>query len=134
VHDPHALLAGLLHDAHEVYVGDVSTPLKQVLGEAWARVERRIECQVRERFGVLRASVQWADQIKAADLIALATERRDLMPPGGPDWAILAGVDPAHWVSLHSRAGLAWDDWRTAWLDAFAVYHGGAEAPWEDAA
>lgn len=126
VHEPEALLAGLLHDAHEVYVGDVSTPLKMLLGDAWTRVERRIEAQVRQRFGVHRASIEWHDQIKTADLIALATERRDLLPPTGPEWDSLQRVQPAHWISLHSRAGLAWDDWRTAWLDAFAVYHGSA--------
>lgn len=32
--------------------------------------------------------------VKAADLVLLATERRDLMPQTGEPWAVLDGVEP----------------------------------------
>jgi hypothetical protein len=43
------------------------------------------------RFG-LEAKLPTA--VKVADLIALATEQRDLMPPHDDEWACLAGIEP----------------------------------------
>ncbi|WNZ80277.1 phosphohydrolase [Pseudomonas sp. P105] len=84
-------LAALLHDATEAYLGDMTRPLKE-----WMPYYRGFEDVIRgrvcERFGleiVLPASV------RQADLIALATERRDLMPPDPATWDCLAGVEPA---------------------------------------
>jgi len=84
VHSEHAL-PGLLHDAAEAYLGDISTPVKALLGPAYADLERRWNLAIGERFGL---GAQLADQhpaIKAADDRALATERRDLMPVN-PGW------------------------------------------------
>lgn len=131
--DPHALLAGLMHDAHEAYVGDMSTPLKQVLGEAWARVEDQIEQRVASRFDTWAASQRWKAEIKRADLIALALERRDLLPPAGPDWGILQGVELPLFYSLNDFEGMEPDDWRGAFLERFAelntARHHGAHDP-----
>lgn len=81
--DGHAgyALDGLLHDASEAYTGDVSKPLKYALEdstEAFADIERRIYRTIAEKFGL-----RWPPpaQVKAADLIALATEKRDFMLP-----------------------------------------------------
>lgn len=131
VYEPAVLLAGLLHDAHEAYTSDLSSPMKQMLGPEWAVVEARAQRQVLRRFRSLRPYLQWHRAIKAADMIALATERRDLLPPSGPAWTALADVQPADWINLNTRAGMAWDDWRQAFLDRFEALHG-AEYPLGD--
>jgi uncharacterized protein len=116
----HAQLAALLHDAHEAYTGDMHSPGKQALGDAWHRWERLHESAVRSAFAIHTAASQYARQIKQADLIALATEKRDLMHPSPHPWLCLAGVQPAA-VRLNTRAQAArgWEDWRDAFLDRF---------------
>jgi hypothetical protein len=126
VRHPGALLAALLHDAHEAYCGDVSTPVKQCIGWAWTDLEQPLENRVLDRFGVLRAARDYASLIKRCDLIALATERRDLLPPGGPEWVSLNGVTPAP-VDLNesSRTGYAWHEWRDLYIERFGELHYG---------
>ncbi len=83
-------LAGLLHDASEAYLGDVVQPLKDLLPEYQA-IEVNF-CQVLGvRFGV---NLQHNDAIRHADLVVLATERRDLMPMDIADWSSIAGITP----------------------------------------
>jgi len=115
---PAALLAGLVHDAHEAYLGDISTPLKQALG-AWKLedIEGPLWHAVQYHFGTTTASRDYASIIKRCDLMALAMERRDLLPPGGPQWALLRDVTACDWVKLNQRAGLDWTDWRQAFID-----------------
>lgn len=87
---PEDAMAGLLHDAAEAFLGDVTMPLKQLLPD-YRALEKRVEAVVFARFGlppVLPPSV------KAADMEALATEDRDLMPPHGDTWPCLRGVAP----------------------------------------
>ena len=119
IRHPAALLAGLMHDAHEAYVGDIATPMKQILGPRWHGMEHRAAQRVQHRFGVLAASVGWRADIKRADLIAQATERRDLMPAAGPDWPSLRGVPCAEGLKLREIDGMDWTDWRDAFIDRF---------------
>lgn len=120
VSSPHALLAGLMHDAHEAYTQDVSSPMKAILGDGWAATEERIAHGVRRRFGIAVASASSRADIRAADLTALSTERAQLLPPGGPDWPVSTSHPPVGWVRLADRAGMDWQDWRQAYLDKFA--------------
>lgn len=76
---PHAQLAALMHDAHECLVGDIASPVKWALGKAWLELENTIALLFRKRYRLLSAHAAHHRQIKQADLIALATERRDLM-------------------------------------------------------
>lgn len=87
---PEDALAGLLHDAAEAFLGDVAKPLKNLLPD-YQELERRIEAVVFARFGlppVLPPSV------KRADLVMLATEKRDLMHNDGQTWQSLGDVQP----------------------------------------
>lgn len=77
---------GLLHDAHEAYVGDVPTPIKRVLGDSWRNLEWAWQCRVLGHFCMVEAYTEHQDVIKHADMVALATEREQLLPEG--DWDI----------------------------------------------
>jgi len=87
---PEDALAGLMHDAAEAFIGDVTKPLKEILPD-YQRVEGRIETAVRIKF---RVPVNMPGSVKEADLVMLATERRDLMPNNNSGWSILRGVKP----------------------------------------
>lgn len=120
IRSPSMLLAALMHDAHEAYTTDVSSPMKQVLGEGWALTEERIAWQVQGRFQIRTASVAARADIKWADLTALSTERAQLLLPSGPDWPVSTSHPGVGWVRLADRAGMGWEDWRQAFLDKFA--------------
>jgi hypothetical protein len=116
VRDAMCLRAALLHDAHEAIVGDVATPVKEFLGDGWHVLERSVQIAVQQHFGIERAAREHRFTIKYADLRALATERRDLMPKHDADWPILKGFDPVGWIDLREREGMDWDDWKLAFL------------------
>lgn len=93
-------LAALLHDATEAYVGDMVRPLKEGLREFYAayqlaslfdEVEQRIWLAICDRFDLDPAL---PDSVKHADLVALATEKRDLMPEHPEPWPCLDGIEP----------------------------------------
>jgi 5'-deoxynucleotidase YfbR-like HD superfamily hydrolase len=86
----HALHA-LLHDAAEAYIGDVASPLKYMLPE-YREIERAVEAAVGRAFGL---STLPHPSVKHADLVMLATERRDLLPWDIEDqWECLLGINP----------------------------------------
>jgi hypothetical protein len=92
-------LAGLLHDAAEAYTGDWSSPMKVLVRELapglLEQIHKNIERAVEARFD-LRLSAADHALIKHADLVALATEKRDLMPPdAAPGWFEATGVAEA---------------------------------------
>lgn len=73
---PEFALQGLLHDAAEAYLGDVSTPLKQLIPE-YKVIEHRVERVICQAFDL---PFPLDPSIKQADLRMLVTEKRDLMP------------------------------------------------------
>jgi hypothetical protein len=71
----HALV-GLLHDATEAYVNDLSRPVKSLTPD-YKRLEKKLWPPIAERFGL---PVKMPACVKEADNIAVVTEYRDLMP------------------------------------------------------
>ncbi len=84
-------LAALLHDATEAYLGDMTRPLKEWM-PYYRGFEDVIWGRICERFGL---EIGLPASVHQADLIALTTERRDLMPPDPDPWDFLVGIEPA---------------------------------------
>lgn len=127
--DVHGQMYALMHDAHEAYTGDQSTPSKRVVGGGWTAFESRFAHLVSMRFAFHTAMVTSHEQVKQADRLALAVERLQLMPHHKPDgmpcqpWEVLADlpVQPeAIGVDLQDkgRAGMTWQQWRDAFIQA----------------
>ena len=80
---PELKFEGLLHDAHEAYIGDMIKPMKMNLnlaaveGDPWKRIEARVERAVRCRFGLPRTMTP---AVKEQDWHAFPTEVRDICP------------------------------------------------------
>src|SRR5690554_3469342 len=87
---PEHQLVALLHDAAEAYIGDLASPLKAMLPDYQA-IEARIWSVICARF---RIPEELPDCVKHADLVMLATERRDVMPMGGGPWDCLRNIEP----------------------------------------
>ncbi|AWL12785.1 uncharacterized protein HMF8227_02333 [Saliniradius amylolyticus] len=80
----------LFHDAAEAVTGDMTHPIKRMLLDFQA-----LEDEVEEAlFAQLGVTTPLDPAIKQADLILLATERRDLMAEQTLPWAMLEGVEP----------------------------------------
>ena len=86
---PELAMAGLMHDAAEAFIGDVSRPLKSLIPD-YKAIERRIEAAVFSRFGL---PIHIPEEVKVADIILLATEKRDLMPAHDDLWPVTMDVD-----------------------------------------
>ena len=87
---PAELMAALLHDAAEAYLGDLPHPIKHrsELGAQFKQAEKRLEAVIERRFDLPEASAR----IKPLDRALLATERRTFSEEAW-DWPELEGVD-----------------------------------------
>jgi hypothetical protein len=84
--------AGLLHDAAEAYVSDVVSPLKHLI-PGYITYEVAVQHAIAERFGLAVEELR-SPEVKHADMIALATERRDLVAPDNCVWDCVIGYQP----------------------------------------
>lgn len=74
-------LFGLLHDAAEAYVGDMSSPLKSLLPE-FKEIEDKIQAVILRSFGLYNQFFKdplIENEIKKADIAALLAEKERLM-------------------------------------------------------
>lgn len=83
-------LEALMHDAVEAYLGDVSSPLKELLPE-YKQLEKNLYADIANYFGYPEKTSQ---TVKNIDLVMLATEKRDLMTDTPVKWGILDGIVP----------------------------------------
>lgn len=81
-------IPALLHDAHEAYIGDMVRPIKGAMHE-YRAMEDRVQRALRRDLGLPETL---HPSIGHADLIAMATERRDLMPHNTEPWESLEGI------------------------------------------
>ncbi|RVT91442.1 HD domain-containing protein [Rhodovarius crocodyli] len=75
-------LAAILHDAHEAYIGDIISPIMALPGmrEIVRPLKARVQAAIHRRVKLpVELPDEWRRLIHQADLIALATEKRDLM-------------------------------------------------------
>lgn len=84
--DPEIHLAALLHDAHEAYLGDVPKPIKPMI-PGFDVLEEVNQAAMAYRFR-FDQKLFHHPLVKEADLVALATERRDLMGPCNGEWSM----------------------------------------------
>lgn len=106
----HAFL-GLMHDAAEAFIGDITRPLKQLLPD-YKRIEASIESAIADRFDL---PTPMPSEVKQADLRVLAAEQAQIMPPGTSQWAREDGIVPAPVTVKHMAPEAA----RAAFLDRF---------------
>lgn len=98
---PGLRMSGLLHDAHEAYIGDISTPVKKMLGHELKNMEYRIQAAIAEKFNY--DMELGAYEIKKSDIRVLRYERDNFMKPGVRPWG--GGIEdvkaakPSLWLS-----------------------------------
>jgi len=97
----HLKLEGLLHDAHEAYLGDVIRPVKRNIGSAYHAAATRLDEAIAEKFGLEKRTGEEA--VFASGLVAtvdsrvLATEARDFLLRDRRNWPTWeASLGPAY--------------------------------------
>ncbi|WP_425374314.1 hydrolase [Lichenihabitans psoromatis] len=75
---PAERLAALLHDSPEYVIGDLISPFKAVLGDAYRSIEHRLLDAIHARFGLPISPPALVNLIKQADRIAAYREAIDL--------------------------------------------------------
>lgn len=104
----------LLHDAPEYVVGDIISPLKAAIGDAYRGVELRLLAAVRRRFGLaapvpavgrlVKRADRIAAHIEAVELAGFAPDEAELYFGRAPDLPadVLALVEP--WPTAQAQA------------------------------
>ena len=113
---------GLLHDAHEAYIGDMISPLKRLVSESPIKdLEILLDRLIYEKAGLFFPNDAIHTAVREADLRMLATERRDLFPgyKATRPWIIdTEEVEPVDFSLCLWSSGLACG----LWLDALQKY------------
>lgn len=86
-------LAGLLHDAHEAYFGDITSPVKELLGSQYLHAvvwgfDQVLEAKFLPPHNYGPELLLRHPLVKGADRVLLATERRDLMSHCERPWEL----------------------------------------------
>lgn len=104
-----AALCGLLHDASEAYIADVSRPVKHsaTFGTIYKAIEGNLEAAINTRFNL----PAMLPLVKQADNQLLATERRDLM-----------GVPPREWTADAAPLEIRIEPWTATQAEMMFLY------------
>lgn len=109
-------LHALLHDAAEAYVGDLSRPMKEVLrlGRCnFKTIEWKVQRAIYEKLGLPPPNGHEEEVVERADMVALATERRALMPNTGQHaWDLAVDPNEAMQKSMDYPPWAGWDHGR----------------------
>lgn len=89
-------LEALMHDATKAYCQDIPAPLKRLLPD-YQRIEAALDLVIREKYGL---PAIMSHPVKYADLVMLATERRDLELDDGSIWPVLEGIPASDLVNI----------------------------------
>lgn len=102
--DPEYAKWGLLHDATEAYLVDLPRPLKRhgLMGRLYRETEDRLMEVIAARF-----DLPWPmpAEVKKADSVMLATERKWLMAPCPLPWNEDEAVEPLRWATRYQNVG-----------------------------
>lgn len=90
------VLAGLHHDSHEAYTGDITTPMKRLIGiDRLGPIVQNIDCAIATAFGI-DVRLFSHPVVKDADVLALRLEAREVKHSqgAGEHWGWAVPVDP----------------------------------------
>lgn len=101
--DREVLRAVLLHDASEAYLGDVTRPLKLLLGRAYTDLEKRWQAAIYDHFDCEPVEVS----MKEIDNAVLKKESETLMNSMGRSWKFdgveASPVDLRLWTPYYAK-------------------------------
>lgn len=103
-------LFGLLHDAHEAYLGDLNTPLKNALCDnRISLISKRMDLAICAALGLRMPTDEECSVIKRADMQAMADEKEFLKPYSKSLWSEYGLPPPAGKINVvfsHDEARL----------------------------
>lgn len=77
--NPHIALLGLMHDAQEAYIGDIATPVKDVAGNDWDRLENNVQRAILWHLNIKHEYNLGAEAlIKLVDQVSLKLEYQQM--------------------------------------------------------
>jgi 5'-deoxynucleotidase YfbR-like HD superfamily hydrolase len=82
--------AALMHDATEAYYIDLPRPLKRLF-PLYTELEEKLYQVIADKY---RLPAELPPSVKHADLVLLATEKRDLVTPHNREWQSIKGIAP----------------------------------------
>lgn len=77
--NPYIALLGLMHDAQEAYIGDIATPVKDVAGNDWDRLENNVQRAILWHLNIKHEYNLGAEAlIKLVDQVSLKLEYQQM--------------------------------------------------------
>ena len=81
--NPHIALLGLMHDAQEAYIGDIATPVKDVAGNDWDRLENNMQRAILWHLNIKHENNLGAEKlVKLLDQVSLKLEYQQMKEAG----------------------------------------------------